>query len=163
MRAIESQITSVSIVYSRLRSIKTSKLRVTGLCAGISPVTDEFPPHTKGQLCGKCFHLMASSCVGGAKIGIDHVYNVHSTSRWQFQMYDHLVAKIATAQLFVLYINHVLWEPTLLRPFYVRIHVSSQQCSNRASDWPVLYFQPIESQVWNFNFNFNCNYIYRNI
>ena len=27
----------------RLRSKKTSKLRVTGLCAGNSPVTDEFP------------------------------------------------------------------------------------------------------------------------
>ena len=27
----------------RLRSMKTSKLRVTGLCAGNSPVTGEFP------------------------------------------------------------------------------------------------------------------------
>ena len=30
-------------VYSRCRSKKTSKLRVTGLCAGNSPVTGEFP------------------------------------------------------------------------------------------------------------------------
>ena len=37
----------------RRRSKKTSKLRVTGLCAGNS--------RTNGQLRGKCFHLMTSS------------------------------------------------------------------------------------------------------
>ena len=41
MSAIASQITSLtivySIVYSRCRPKKTSKLRVTGLCAGNSP------------------------------------------------------------------------------------------------------------------------------
>ena len=40
-----SQITSLMIVYSIVysgRSKKTSKLRVTGLCAGNSPVTGEF-------------------------------------------------------------------------------------------------------------------------
>ena len=45
MGAIASQITSLTIVYSvfRRRSKKTSKLRVTGLCAGNSPGTGEFP------------------------------------------------------------------------------------------------------------------------
>ena len=47
MSAMASQITSLtivySIVYSRRRSKKTSKPRVTVLCAGNSPVTDEFP------------------------------------------------------------------------------------------------------------------------
>ena len=47
MSAKASQITSVTIVYStvysRRRSKKTSKLRVTGLCEGNSPVTGEFP------------------------------------------------------------------------------------------------------------------------
>ena len=47
MGAMASQITSLiivySTVYSRRRSKKTSKLRVTGLCAGNSPVTGEFP------------------------------------------------------------------------------------------------------------------------
>ena len=41
-----SQITSFTIVYSIVYSgadKKTSKLRVTGLCAGNSPVTGEFP------------------------------------------------------------------------------------------------------------------------
>ena len=42
---IASQITSVSIVYSTVSSgvHKKSKLRVTGLCEGNSPVTGEFP------------------------------------------------------------------------------------------------------------------------
>ena len=47
MSVMASQITSLTIVYStvysRHRSKKTSKLRLTGLCAGNSPVTSEFP------------------------------------------------------------------------------------------------------------------------
>ena len=47
MGVMAFQITSLAIVYStfifRRRSKKTSKLRVTGLCAGNSPVTGEFP------------------------------------------------------------------------------------------------------------------------
>ena len=47
MNAMTSQITSLTIVYStvysRRRSKKISKLRVTGICAGNSPVTGEFP------------------------------------------------------------------------------------------------------------------------
>ena len=47
MSTMASQITSLTIlysaVYSRCRSKKTSKLRVTGLCEGKSPVTGEFP------------------------------------------------------------------------------------------------------------------------
>ena len=41
----------------RRRSKITSKLRVTGLCAGNSPVTGEFLQR------GKCFHLMTSSWI----------------------------------------------------------------------------------------------------
>ena len=41
----------------RYRSKKTSKLRVTGLCEGNSPVI----LRTKGQWRWKCFHLMTSS------------------------------------------------------------------------------------------------------
>ena len=47
MNAIASQITSLTIVYSTVylrRTSKTrSKLRVTALCEGNSPVTGEFP------------------------------------------------------------------------------------------------------------------------
>ena len=46
----------------RRKSKKTSKLRVTGLCAGNSP-GDRWISRTNGQLRGKCFHLMTSSCV----------------------------------------------------------------------------------------------------
>ena len=46
MSLLASQITSLTIiystVYSRRRTKKTSKLRVTGLCVGNSPVTGEF-------------------------------------------------------------------------------------------------------------------------
>ena len=47
MGAKASQITNLTMVYStiysRRSSTKTSKLRVTGLCGGNSPVTGEFP------------------------------------------------------------------------------------------------------------------------
>ena len=47
MDVIASHITSLTIVYSTVYTgadqRKTSKLRVTGLCAGNSPVTGEFP------------------------------------------------------------------------------------------------------------------------
>ena len=47
MGVMASQITSLAvvywIVYSGADHKKTSKLRVTGLCAGNSPVTGEFP------------------------------------------------------------------------------------------------------------------------
>ena len=47
MGAMASEITSLAIVYStvysRRRSKKTSKLRITGLCGGNSPVTGKFP------------------------------------------------------------------------------------------------------------------------
>ena len=47
MGTIASEVTSITIVYSTVligrRSIKTSKLRVTGLCVGNSSETDEFP------------------------------------------------------------------------------------------------------------------------
>ena len=45
MGAMASQITNLTIVYSTVYSgaHKKSKFRVTGLCVGNSPVTDEFP------------------------------------------------------------------------------------------------------------------------
>ena len=44
-------------------SKKTSKLRVTGLCEGNSPVTGEFPAQ-RASNADFCFHLMTSSCKG---------------------------------------------------------------------------------------------------
>ena len=46
MGPIASEITSLTIVYSTVYSdadLKTSKFCVTGLCAGNSPATGEFP------------------------------------------------------------------------------------------------------------------------
>ena len=45
MGMMASQITSLTIVYSSVyrRSKNTTKLHITGLCAGNSPVTGEFP------------------------------------------------------------------------------------------------------------------------
>ena len=52
MSAMTSQTTSLTIVYSTLfrrRSKKTSKLRVTALCEGNSPLTGEFPTQRAGN------------------------------------------------------------------------------------------------------------------
>ena len=46
----------------RCRSKKTSKLRVTGLCEGNSPVTGEFPAQ-RASSAEKCFHLITTSWV----------------------------------------------------------------------------------------------------
>ena len=43
MSAMASQITNLTIVFSRCRLKKTPLLLVTGLCEGNSPVTGEFP------------------------------------------------------------------------------------------------------------------------
>ena len=45
MGAMASQLTNLTIVYSTVYSVfsRRSKLRVTGLCKGNSPVTGEFP------------------------------------------------------------------------------------------------------------------------
>ena len=45
----------------RRRSMKTSNLRVTGLCEGNSLVTGEFPSLRASNAEGKCFYLMVSS------------------------------------------------------------------------------------------------------
>ena len=45
----------------RRRSKKTSKLRVTDLCAGNSPCP--MNSQHKGRVTRKCFHLMTSSCL----------------------------------------------------------------------------------------------------
>ena len=63
MGAMASQITSLTCLFNRSfrrRSNKTSKLRVTGLCEGNSPVTGEFPAQMASNA-EKGSHLMTSS------------------------------------------------------------------------------------------------------
>ena len=71
MDSMASQITSLTIVYSGVYSgadqRKTSKLRVTGLCAGNSPGTGEFPAQ------------MASNA-GNASIWWRHHYDLETLS-----------------------------------------------------------------------------------
>ena len=55
----------------RRRSKKTSKLRITGLCAGNSPVTGEFPAQMASNV-ENVSSLMTSSCFG-------RVYNIWPT------------------------------------------------------------------------------------
>ena len=57
---------------------KTSKLRVTSLCEGNSPVTGEFPAQRASN--GKCFHLMTSSCNKPCGCGI--YCGVRTTLLW---------------------------------------------------------------------------------
>ena len=61
MGAIASQITSLTMVYSTVYSDPDQNLRATGLCAGNSPGTGEFPAQMASNA-EKCFHLMTSSC-----------------------------------------------------------------------------------------------------
>ena len=82
MGAMTSKIISLTSVYStvsfRRRSKKTSKLRVTGLCAGNSPTTGIFPAQMASNA-EKCFHLMTSSCqylTSGAVIPM--IYGTHN-------------------------------------------------------------------------------------
>ena len=49
MNAMASKVISLAIVYSRRRSKNTSKLRVTSLCEGNSPLNGEFPAQRAGN------------------------------------------------------------------------------------------------------------------
>ena len=68
MGTVASQITSLTIVYSTVYSgqenIKAP--RHWPLCGEITG--DRWIPRTNGQLRGKCFHLMTSSCMKGSSI-----------------------------------------------------------------------------------------------
>ena len=70
MSAMASQITSLMLVfltvYSRCRSKKTLKLRVTGLCEGNSPRTGEFPAQRASNVENVS---MMSSCSDGSASG----------------------------------------------------------------------------------------------
>ena len=64
MTTIASQITSLTVVYSTVYSdADQSKHQSSASLAFVWGIhRDRWIPHTKGQLRGKCFHLMMSSC-----------------------------------------------------------------------------------------------------
>ena len=65
MGAIASQITSLAIVYSAFYSgVDQRKHQSSASLAFVWGIhRDRWIPRTKGQLRGKCFHLMTSSCI----------------------------------------------------------------------------------------------------
>ena len=60
MTTIASQITSLTVVYSNADQRKHQSSTSLAFVWGIH--RDRWIPRTKGQLRGKCFHLMTSSC-----------------------------------------------------------------------------------------------------
>ena len=65
MTTIASQITSLTVVYSTLYSdADQTKHQSSASLAFVRGIhRDRWIPRTKGQLRGKCFHLMTSSCL----------------------------------------------------------------------------------------------------
>ena len=65
MGAIASQITSLTIVYSTVYSDADQRKHQSSASLAFVRGThrDRWIPRTKGMLRGKCFHLMASSCM----------------------------------------------------------------------------------------------------
>ena len=64
MTTMVSQITSLKVVYSTVYSdVDQRKHQSSASLAFVWGIhRDRWLPHTKGQLRGKCFHLMTSSC-----------------------------------------------------------------------------------------------------
>ena len=73
MTTMSSQITSLTVVYSTVYSdadqIKHQSSASLTFVWGIH--RDRWIPRTKGQLCGKCFHLMTSSCGANSILSSD--------------------------------------------------------------------------------------------
>ena len=76
MGAIASQIASLTIVYSFIQTQLKENIKALchwSLCEEFTG--DQWIPCTNGQLRGKCFHLMKSSCLGqkfNAQMGKNH-------------------------------------------------------------------------------------------
>ena len=79
MTTIASQITSLAIVYSTVYSggdqRKHQSAASLAFVWGIH--RDRWIPRTKGQLRGKCFHLMTSSCIRKTKTSIQRIGRPH--------------------------------------------------------------------------------------
>ena len=110
MSAMASQITShmsvYSTIYSRRRSKKTSKLRITGLCEGNSPVTGEFPAQR--------------ACIAEN----DSIWWRHPDSNWSGV--TTIVANIGTRELSrkgleVLWSHQVIWVVPSNHSWYIYI------------------------------------------
>ena len=74
MGPITSQITSLMIVYSNVYSDADQRNHQSSeSLAFVREFTgDRWIPRTKGQLRGKCFHLMTSSCCGVSRVTVSN-------------------------------------------------------------------------------------------
>ena len=107
MGVMASQITSLTIVYSTVcsgeGSKKTSKLRITGLCAGNSPVTGEFPAQMASNAenvsiwwcehlipCEAAYSLWSLLSAAQAIIGLGLLLIRHSAISWTNAEFHHL-------------------------------------------------------------------------
>ena len=72
-----------TIVYLRSRSKKTSKLRITGLCAGNSPVTGEFPTQMAGNVENISIWWRHHALLQ-AVFYYKNLFNISSSMKWFF-------------------------------------------------------------------------------
>ena len=84
MTTMASQITSLTVVYSTVYSdADQRKHQSSASLAFVWGIhRDRWIPRTKGQLRGRCFHLMTSSCTGdsGFTIAFSHLSEVLITT-----------------------------------------------------------------------------------
>ena len=75
MTTVASQITSLTIVYSSVYSATDQRKHQSSASLAIvwGIHRDRWIPRTNGQLRGKCFHLMTSSCQGHNSVGLRQV------------------------------------------------------------------------------------------
>ena len=83
MGTVASQITSLTIVYTTVYSdADQSKQQSSASLAFVWGIhRDRWIPRTKGQLRGKCFHLMTSSCTSSVGYGEEWQF-VRSGRQW---------------------------------------------------------------------------------
>ena len=106
MTTIVSQITSLTVVYSTVYSdADQNKHQSSASLAFVWGIhRDRWIPRTKGQLRGKCFHLMTSSC----RETIKNDYRVTNCVVHNFEMIRE-ISKLQRHRV-LLYIFHTSWE-----------------------------------------------------
>ena len=135
-----SEITSLTIVYSAVylgADKKTSKLRVTGLCAENSPVTGEFPAQraiNAENVSIWCFHHVVYND--------RHLSNLFYTIQNKFRMHDNLRQWFPVFQLDIIYNETFFWPIHFCCPKKL-FHFAPTDCICSANVYfrQVLYFQ----------------------
>ena len=84
MTTMASQITSLTVVYSTVYSDADQRIHQssTSLAFVWGIHRDRWIPRTKGQLRGKCFHLMTSSCMPSPPCSCSLWHRCHPTFGW---------------------------------------------------------------------------------